>query len=41
LGSSSVGPSTERVRLMFDTNMGNDIDDCLALGEIHALDDQE
>ncbi|MBS0261222.1 MAG: DUF1028 domain-containing protein [Planctomycetes bacterium] len=27
----------ERVRLIFDTDMGNDIDDALALGVIHAL----
>jgi uncharacterized Ntn-hydrolase superfamily protein/inosine-uridine nucleoside N-ribohydrolase len=28
----------ERVRLIFDTDMGNDIDDALALGVIHALE---
>lgn len=28
---------TEPVRLIFDTDMGNDIDDALALGVIHAL----
>jgi inosine-uridine nucleoside N-ribohydrolase len=27
----------DRVRLIFDTDMGNDIDDALALGVIHAL----
>ncbi len=27
----------ERVRLIFDTDMGNDVDDALALGVIHAL----
>ena len=27
----------EPVRLIFDTDMGNDIDDALALGVIHAL----
>lgn len=30
-------PPTESVRLIFDTDMGNDIDDALALGVIHAL----
>ena len=30
-------PSREPVRLIFDTDMGNDIDDALALGVIHAL----
>lgn len=29
--------AAEPVRLIFDTDMGNDIDDCLALGVIHAL----
>jgi uncharacterized Ntn-hydrolase superfamily protein/inosine-uridine nucleoside N-ribohydrolase len=28
---------SDRVRLIFDTDMGNDIDDALALGVIHAL----
>src|SRR5213079_580140 len=28
----------DRVRLIFDTDMGNDIDDALALGVIHALE---
>ena len=30
--------SAEPVRLIFDTDMGNDIDDALALGVIHALE---
>lgn len=30
-------PVMEPVRLIFDTDMGNDIDDALALGVIHAL----
>ena len=30
--------SAEPVRLIFDTDMGNDIDDALALGMIHALE---
>ena len=30
-------PPAEPVRLIFDTDMGNDIDDALALGVIHAL----
>lgn len=29
--------AADRVRLIFDTDMGNDIDDALALGVIHAL----
>jgi len=29
--------SKDRVRLIFDTDMGNDIDDALALGVLHAL----
>lgn len=36
--SPGAGPATGRlVRLIFDTDMGNDIDDALALGVIHAL----
>ena len=31
------GRADEPVRLIFDTDMGNDIDDALALGTIHAL----
>jgi len=34
---SAVGASAEPVRLIFDTDMGNDVDDALALGVIHAL----
>ncbi|MDC0936595.1 nucleoside hydrolase [Pirellulales bacterium] len=30
----------EPTRLIFDTDMGNDVDDALALGVIHALEDQ-
>lgn len=33
---AAVAPD-DRVRLIFDTDMGNDIDDALALGVIHAL----
>jgi len=33
----SEGEAREPVRLIFDTDMGNDIDDALALGCIHAL----
>lgn len=29
--------SAEPVRLIFDTDIGNDVDDALALGVIHAL----
>lgn len=32
-----TGAGADRVRLIFDTDMGNDIDDALALGVIHAL----
>jgi uncharacterized Ntn-hydrolase superfamily protein len=32
------GDRSDRVRLIFDTDMGNDIDDALALGVIHALE---
>lgn len=34
-GDAAAGD--DRVRLIFDTDMGNDIDDALALGVIHAL----
>ena len=33
----SVSPATEPLRVIFDTDMGNDIDDALALGVLHAL----
>lgn len=40
-GSGAAPPAeaqgSDRVRLIFDTDMGNDIDDALALGVIHAL----
>ncbi len=35
--SGAEPPALEPVRLIFDTDMGNDIDDALALGVIHAL----
>src|SRR5580692_6692670 len=31
-------PEQRPVRLIFDTDMGNDVDDALALGMIHALE---
>ena len=34
---SSVCPAAEPVRLIFDTDIGNDVDDVLALGMIHSL----
>jgi uncharacterized Ntn-hydrolase superfamily protein/inosine-uridine nucleoside N-ribohydrolase len=34
---SATTSRDDRVRLIFDTDMGNDIDDALALGVIHAL----
>ncbi|MBL7223723.1 MAG: nucleoside hydrolase, partial [Candidatus Brocadiae bacterium] len=36
--SKSKAAAGEPVRLIFDTDMGNDIDDALALGIIHALE---
>ncbi len=36
-GAASPVAGAEPVRLIFDTDMGNDIDDALALGVIHAL----
>lgn len=36
-GNASIAMAAEPVRLIFDTDMGNDIDDALALGVIHAL----
>lgn len=33
-----AAPAAEPVRLIFDTDMGNDIDDALALSVIHALE---
>jgi len=35
--AADAGGGREPVRLIFDTDMGNDIDDALALGVIHAL----
>jgi len=37
-GASAAAAGDDRVRLIFDTDMGNDIDDALALGVIHALE---
>jgi inosine-uridine nucleoside N-ribohydrolase len=34
---AAVLPAAEPVRLIFDTDMGNDVDDALALAVIHAL----
>src|SRR3954463_9928941 len=36
-GLSIITEGAEPVRLIFDTDMGNDVDDVLALGMIHAL----
>lgn len=36
-GSALTGIAAEPVRLIFDTDIGNDVDDALALGVIHAL----
>ncbi|MFN7920844.1 MAG: nucleoside hydrolase [Bryobacteraceae bacterium] len=38
MGALALGCAAEPVRLIFDTDMGNDIDDALALGVIHALE---
>ncbi len=41
IGMASLGYSAsaaEPVRIMFDTDMGNDVDDALALGMLHALE---
>lgn len=35
---AATSPAPEPVRLIFDTDMGNDIDDALALAMIHALE---
>src|SRR5471030_698349 len=34
----AAAPAAEPVRLIFDTDMGNDVDDALALAVIHALE---
>src|SRR3954463_6982017 len=36
-GLSIITEGAEPVRLIFDTDIGNDVDDVLALGMIHAL----
>lgn len=36
-GLDALGKKSDAVPLIFDTDMGNDIDDALALGVIHAL----
>lgn len=38
LAPSTMAADAEPVRLIFDTDVGNDIDDALALGVIHALE---
>src|SRR3954452_9913856 len=37
LGVGGPATAADPVRLIFDTDMGNDVDDLLALGMIHAL----
>src|SRR5579883_2571005 len=34
---TGTAPAAEPVKLIFDTDIGNDVDDVLALGMIHAL----
>jgi hypothetical protein len=36
--SVSLYAATGGVRVIFDTDMGNDVDDALALGILHALE---
>lgn len=38
LSSSAQEPASRTVPVIFDTDIGNDVDDCLALGMIHALE---
>jgi len=38
--AAPAGPPSKPVPLIFDTDVGNDIDDALALGVIHALQDR-
>ena len=38
ISCSAYAPAAEPVRLIFDTDMGNDIDDGIALAAIHALE---
>lgn len=38
LTAANSAPAAEPVKLIFDTDIGNDIDDALALGMIHALE---
>lgn len=37
-GLPAVGVAAEPVRMIFDTDMGNDVDDAMALSMIHALE---
>ncbi len=36
--TAALAPAADPVRLIFDTDMGNDVDDALALGMIHGLE---
>ena len=38
LAAPAIAPAAGPVRLIFDTDMGNDVDDALALAMIHALE---
>lgn len=40
LQGASAAPEVEPVRLIYDNDMGNDIDDAMALAVIHALQDR-
>ncbi len=39
-GASAMQETAEPVRLIYDTDMGNDIDDAMALAVVHALQDR-
>ena len=39
MSTLSVAGAEEPVRLIFDTDIGNDVDDAFTLGVIHALQD--
>jgi hypothetical protein len=41
LGTQTIAGGGEPVRLIFDTDIGNDVDDALAVGVIHALQNRD
>jgi len=40
-GMTVFAPAKEPIRLIFDTDIGNDVDDALAMGVIHALQNRD